>query len=912
VHQKQKAPQASQSWFEAKGGEQMNTAKKAAALVLLFVVAALAFSVGTAAAAEEFEKYELESVSAALSTAQAGAHADFTLSFQLTQKEGEPYGNTRDLEFRLPPGVIGNPQGIPRCTVAQLGLTPEESECPVSSQVGISKITLGGTISGTLTEPIYNLDPPGGDIVARFGLFAGPYPVLINARVNPIDYSIVASVEGAASAAALIGGVTTLWGIPAASAHNEERLTPEEALNNETPPGGREAGLPEAPFMTNPTDCSLSRQISVTATSYQLVNFPSTMSAPYPHITGCGKLSFEPKLTLTPTNPEASAPTGVDADLVIPQDETAHGLATSTLKSAVVTLPAGLTINPAAGDGLVGCSAAEVGFETSDPSHCPGAAKIGTAEVEVPALEKTLKGSVYQRTPEEGKLFRFWLVTDEQGVHLKLPAEIQANPLNGQLTTVFSGVPSLGGNPQVPFSSLKLHVFGGPRAPLATPAQCGTYQTHFQFTPWSGQAATEGETAMQITSGCGKGGFTPTLAAGTESLRAGAFSPFTMTLTRQDGEANPQTLAVHLPQGLLAKLGGVPLCSDADAATGNCPAGSQVGTVTAATGVGGAPLWIPQPGKSPTAVYLAGPYKGAPYSIVAVVPAQAGPFDLGTVVNRAAINVDPTTALATITTDPLPQILEGVPVLYRTIHVDVTRPEFTLNPTSCEEKRIAATVTASNGAVAEPSTGFQATNCAKLAYSPKLKLTLKGSTKRSGNPAVRAVLTQPANQANTAGATVILPSSEFIDQSHINNPCTRVQFNENACPASSILGTARAISPLLDQPLEGPVYFRSNGGERELPDIVADLHGQIHITLVGFIDSVQKKGTEISRVRTRFQNVPEAPVTKFVVSFYGGKKSLIENHVNLCKGKHRAKLVFKAQNGRVSKQSPVIGTSCKR
>jgi hypothetical protein len=890
----------------------MSAAKKAAALVLLFVAVALAFSVGAAAAAGEFEKYELESVSAALSTTQAGAHADVTLSFQLTQKEGEPYGNTRDLEFRLPPGVIGNPQGIPRCSTLQLGSTPDESECPVSSQVGISKITLGGAIHGTLTEPIYNMPSPGGDVVARFGLFAGPYPVLINARVNPIDYSVVATVEGAASAAALVGGTTTLWGVPAAAAHDEERLTPEEALNNETPPGGRKAGLPEAPFMTNPTDCSLSRQLSVTATSYQLVNIPSTMMAPYPQITGCGKLSFEPKLTLTPTNPEAAAPTGVDADLVIPQDETAQGLATSTLKSTVVTLPPGLTINPAAGDGLQGCSPAQVGFETTKPSNCPDAAKIGSAEVEVPALEHTLHGAVYQRTPEEGKLFRFWLVTDEQGVHLKLPAEIQANPLTGQLTTVFSGISSLGGLPQVPVAAFRLHVFGGPRAPLATPANCGTYQTHFQFTPWSGRAPVEGETPMQITSGCSKGGFAPGLSAGTESLRAGAFSPFTLTLTRQDGEANPKTIALHMPQGLLAKLGGVPLCSEADAPTGNCPAASQIGTITAATGVGGAPLWIPQPGKSPTAVYLGGPYRGAPYSIIAVVPAQAGPFDLGTVVTRAAINVDPTTALATITTDPLPQILEGVPILYRTIHVDVNRPEFTLNPTSCEAKQIKATITASNGATAEPSTGFQATNCAKLGYSPKLKLSFKGATKRSGNPAVKAVLTQPANQANTAGATVILPSSEFIDQSHINNPCTRVQFSQGACPASSILGTARAITPLLDQPLEGPIYFRSNGGERELPDIVADLHGAIHITLVGFIDSVQKKGTEISRVRVRFQNVPDAPVTKFTTSFFGGKKSLIENHVNLCQGTHRAKLVFTAQNGRVSKQSPVIGTSCKK
>jgi hypothetical protein len=704
--------------------------------------------------------------------------------------------------------------------------------------------------------------------------------------------------------------VTTLWGVPAAPSHDEDRITPLESINNEAPPGGRPAGLPEAPFLSNPTDCSLQRQLTITVRSYQLPEEPRTKSAPFPQITGCGKVNFNPRFSATATNPEASAPTGFDAELEIPQDETPQGRTTSALKSAVVTLPEGLTINPAAGQGLEGCSPAQVGFQTTKPSHCPDGSKIGSAEIEVPALERTLNGSVYQRTPEEGKLFRFWLVTDEQGVHLKLPAEIEANPLTGQLTTLFSGIPSLNGLPQVPVAAFKLHVFDGPRAPLATPGACGTYETHFQFTPWSGNPPVEGDTPMEITAGCNKGGFAPKLIAGMESIRAGAFSPFTMTLTRQDGEANPKTLAVHLPQGLLAKLGGVPLCPDADATTGNCPASSQVGAIAAAAGVGGAPLWIPQPGKSPTAIYLAGPYKGAPYSIVAKVPAQAGPFDLGTVVNRSAINVDPTTALATITTDPLPQILEGVPVLYRTIHVDVSRENFTLNPTSCEEKRIATTVTASNGQTAEPSTGFQATNCAKLAYSPKLKLSFKGSTRRSGNPAVKAVLTQPAGQANTAGATVILPSSEFIDQSHINNPCTRVQFNENACPANSILGTARAITPLLDQPLEGPVYFRSNGGERELPDIVADLHGAIHITLVGFIDSVQKKGTEISRVRTRFQNVPDAPVTKFSISFYGGKKGLIENHVNLCQGTHRAKLVFKAQNGKVAKQSPAIGTSC--
>jgi hypothetical protein len=391
-----------------------------------------------------------------------------------------------------------------------------------------------------------------------------------------------------------------------------------------------------------------------------------------------------------------------------------------------------------------------------------------------------------------------------------------------------------------------------------------------------------------------------------------------MTLTRQDGEANPSTLSVRLPQGLLAKLGGVALCPEAQAPTAACPPDSQVGHITAAAGVGSSPLWLPQPGKAPTALYLAGPYKGAPYSIVAKVPAQAGPFDLGVVANRSAIHVDPATAEATIKTDPLPQVLEGVPIAYRTIHVDVDRPEFTLNPTSCKKKEIQATVNAANGATATPSAPFRASDCSDLPYAPKLKLSFKGSTRRTGNPALRAVLTQKPGQANTAAATVTLPSSQFIDQSHINNPCTRVQFNAGACPKGSVLGTAKAVTPLLDEPLTGPVYFRSNGGERELPDIVADLHGPIRITLVGFVDSVQKKGTEISRVRTRFQNVPDAPVSRFEMSLFGGRRGLIENSENLCKAaagndKPRARTAgvrFLAQNSIVRRSNVRIRTGC--
>jgi hypothetical protein len=863
-----------------------------------------------AQAVEEFDRYDVETVSSSLSTTQGGAHADLTISFALTQKAGEPHGLTRDLDVRLPPGMIGNPQGVPRCSPVQLGVLAEGSECPVSSQVGISEITLGGDNAGTFLEPVFNMDPPGGDVVARFGLFAGPYPVLINLRVNSDDYSFTAAIEGAPAAASLISAKNTFWGIPAAHSHDLFRLTPKEALHEESPPGGRDAGIPESPFLTNPTDCGTMRQVTVSATSYQLPREPKRLSGLFPQITGCGLLSFDPQMSVTPTNTEAASPTGIDATVKVPQSEAPNTLGTSTLRSAFVTLPQGLAINPSAGDGLAACSDDQVGFGRDVAPACPEAAKLGTAEIEAPALERTLRGAIYQRTPEPGRLFGFWLVTDEQGVRLKLPAEIKADPVTGQLSTVFAGIPALAGLPQLPFSELRLHIFDGPRAPLATPSSCGKYLTHYSFVPWSGKAAAVGDSPMQITSGCGKGGFSPRLTAGSTRSLAGHFSPFTFTLTRADGEANPQTIALHLPQGLLAKLGGVPLCPDSAAATGACPSGSQVGTVAAASGVGGAPLWIPQPGKAPTAAYLAGPYKQAPYSIVSVVPAQAGPFDLGTVVNRAAIRVDPDTALATIVTDPLPQILEGVPIPYRAIHVEVTRKDFMLNPTSCAAKKIAATVTAANGAIAEPSTAFQVTDCAKLGYKPKLKLSFRGQTKRTGDPAVRAVLTQKPDQANNKAAAVTLPAGLFIDNAHIGTPCTRVQFDAGNCPTASILGTAKAVTPIFSKPLRGKVYFRSNGGARELPDIVADLRGAVHITLVGYIDSVQKKGTEISRVRTRFLHVPDAPVTKFTMSLFGGKKGLIENSVGLCRGRHRAQIELKAQNGRTQTSRPAIAVRC--
>lgn len=881
----------------------MNATARSIVAVAAVAMALLAIGVAPAAAAEEFDKFAIESVSVSLSDKQAGKHADLTVAVKLTRDGNSPYAKARDIEIHLPPGVLGNPQAVPRCTTEQLGEDLEDSACPFDSQVGTTLVRTVQPVTGVFKEPVYNMvRPKGSDVVARLGFIAVGWPAFINIRVDPVDYSLIATAEGLPSATGLSEATTTIWGLPSASIHDEDRITPYEAVHGGAPPEGR-AVTEGGPFFSNPTDCAASREVRATARSYQLPDQPSSMNASFPQVTGCGKLGFAPSFTIAPTNPEAAAPTGVDTELQIPQDESPQGLATSTLKSARVTLPQGYAINPAAADGLEGCSAEQVGYGLNAAANCPDSSKLGSIEVDVPALEEPLHGFVYQRTPQPGRLFGLWVVADEEGVHLKLPARIETNPLTGQLTTVFDGIESLGGLPQVPVSNLKLTIAGGPRAPLSTPS-CGTYLTHYSLAPWSGTPSVDKDTPMQVTVGCGKGGFSPKLSAGSLSSLGGKFAPFSFTLTRNDGEANPQTIALHLPQGLLAKLGGVPLCPDSAASSGACPAASKIGSLIASSGVGGAPLWIPQPGKAPTAVYLAGPYKGAPYSVVSVVPAQAGPFDLGLVVNRAAIRVDPETALATIVTDPLPQFLEGVPVTYRTVHVLVDRKNFTINPTSCARKKVRATVTAANGAVAEPSDGFQATGCAKLAYKPKLKLSFSGGMKRTGNPAIKAILTQKPNQANTKAAIVLLPKSEFIDSTHINSPCTRVQFAAEACPPKSVLGTVMAKTPLLSKPLKGKVYFRSNGGERELPDIVADLRGSIHVTLVGFIDSVH------GRVRTRFLSVPDAPVTKFKMSLFGASRGLIENSRNLCEVRPRVEARLEAQNGRADVTKPHVGLPC--
>ncbi len=463
-------------------------------------------------------------------------------------------------------------------------------------------------------------------------------------------------------------------------------------------------------------------------------------------------------------------------------------------------------------------------------------------------------------------------------------------------------------SPQFPLREVKLNFKSGFRAPLVTPPTCGTYQSRWSFTPWSGTGAVSGDAPMQITEGCNTGAFDPKLSAGTTNPAAGQHSPFLFTVSKEDGEQNPAILGINLPPGLTATIASATPCEGAAAISGQCPPSSRIGVVNVADGYGSAPLWVPQPGKRSTAIYLSGPYKGAPLSAIAVVPAQAGPFDLGDQVVRSAIRVNPVTAAASITSDPLPQIIQGIPVSYKVVSVNLDRPGFMLNPTSCAEKAVGSALVSAQGASASPSSHFQAAGCRGLDFKPSLDFTLFGGTHRSGHPALKAVVKLPAGGANIAKASVALPHSEFLDQGSINTVCTRVQFAAHACPAGSIYGSAVAKTPLFAQPLEGPVYLRSS--PNPLPDLVAALKGPagqpVEIELSGRIDSVN------AGIRNTFEIVPDAPVTSFTLSLQGGKKGLLENSTDICKKTNRATAIFTGQNGKVAKLAPpLLAKGCK-
>jgi hypothetical protein len=893
------------------------------ALLAAFVLALIALAVPANAAAEECNLeprsacFGIESVEASLSTTQAGAHPDFGLNVAIKQDPlskpnvfglKDSYGPTRDIRFNAPPGLIGDPNvlGVPQqCTVQELiSFNEANGGCPNGSQIGVSTI-YAYTLTQKFHEPVYMMQPPGGDVVARLGTIAGLFPTFIDFRVrSESDYGLVGDVVDAPTAAKLVKLETTLWGVPADPSHDNERCTPAEAFLGCVSSSSRPPGSRPLPFFTNPTRCGVPLSMGVSAASWLEPERleENEVKAPFPTITGCDRLPFGPNLTVEPTSHRAAAPTGLDVTLRLPASDGVNVLEPSQMRDIRVTLPKGLATNPSSADGLATCSVEDVRFGKREDSHCPNAAKLADTEFDIPALPRRMKGAIYLREPEPGNPFRIWVVADDLGAHVKLPGQLHVDPVTGQIESIVLDAP------QAPLREVKLLFKSGFRAPLVNPQSCGAFLTHYEFTPWAGGPPAIGDTSMSIFEGCDTGGFSPELSAGAVDPAAGQHSPFVFSLTREDGEQNPVGLDISLPPGLAATFVGIPRCEGVATETGACPPGSRIGKVIAAVGAGPAPLWVPQAGKRPTAVYLSGPYKGAPLSIVAVVPRQAGPFDFGDEVVRSAVFVDRITGRATAKADPLPQIIEGIPIFYRTIHVDLDRPGFSLNPTSCARKQTIATLTSTGGKLASPTSPFRATDCARLPFKPKLFLRLFGGTHRGSHPRLKATLRMPEGGANIAGTSVALPHSEFIENAHFKTICTRVQFATKACPANSIYGFAVAKTPLLDQPLEGPVYLRSSSNQ--LPDLVMALKGPpsmpIEIDLDGRVDSVN------GGLRTTFEAVPDAPVSEFTLQMQGGNKGLIVNSTNLCAKPNRATAKFTGQNGKLATLHPLMQNSCKQ
>lgn len=858
-----------------------------------------------------------------------------------------PDGGLNRLEVNLPKGVAVNPNATPvKCTEVQL--TTYGQECPPASQVGSVRIVNHQFGSpAAFFEPIYNMEaPPGIPAVLGFPVaFEGIYPHILGKVRSEGDYGLSAVVRTIPAKVGVLAFETELWGVPTSSIHdgNRNRGQCQESMGCNTPLKPEERT--EVPFLTAPTSCEGPLVTSATAVSYGKPNDPiegSSMTAP---ITGCNQLEFKPTISSQPTTPLADSPTGLDFKLHMPQtgtDESSDGeppLSTAYLKDAKVTLPEGMTLNPSAANGLGACSAAQIGLKTPVgqlPAHfnevtgdCPNDSKIGTVEVNTPLLENPLTGSVYLAKPFDNpfdSLLAIYLaVEDEQtGIVAKLPGHVESNPNTGQLTTTFTE------SPELPIEDVDLTLFDGAKASLKTPLACGTKTTTSTLTPWTTPEGADALPSDQFqTSVEPRGGACPSseaaavnapaFSAGTVAPEAGAFSPFSLRLARQDGTQQITGIDTTLPEGLVGKLVGIPYCPEGaialaqsrsgvnqgaeEQASPSCPAASEVGTVEVGAGAGVSPYY------ATGHAYLAGPYKGAPLSMVTVVPAVAGPFDLGTVVTRIALNVGEYSAQIHAVSDPLPTILHGIPLDVRSIELKLNRPGFTLNPTSCEQKAITGSVTSPTGSVASLSNSFQVGGCKNLAFKPKLKLSLKGATKRTGHPALKAVVTFPRKgaSANIARARVGLPHSEFLDQGNIGTVCTQPQLKTQTCPPASIYGRAKAWTPLLDKPLEGPVYLGAGFGHN-LPDLVADLNGQIRVLVHGQVDTTKKGG-----IRNTFEAVPDAPVSKFVLEMKGGtKKGLLVNSENICRKKQKAEVNLTAQNGKALTFKSEIHNSCKK
>jgi hypothetical protein len=880
---------------------------------------------------------------------QAGSHP-VALEMEAEFEAAEPpytSGDVRDLAFELPPGLVEDPSALPTCTQAQFTtprISPFEQSrsgesCPDYTQLGVATIRSSYGGGQTRSFGLFNLAPPPG-APSELGLnpYGSPIVFVPHVRQAEGEYGLTLEARRIPQLVDISAISLTIWGTPWSLLHNARR---GNCLNEAEPSFGWakcKPGTDSAPlaYLTLPSACEGPLRFAASADSWQSPSQRKSRSFAAPSLEGCSKLDFEPRASVIPTDLRASSPSGVDFELEV--DDSGflepQRLAPSPARGAVVALPEGITVNPSVGAGLGACDPGSYAAETvgSAPgAGCPNASKIGELTVRSPLFTETVEGALYLAAPYDnpfGSLLAVYLVAKQpqRGILVKVAGKIEADPSSGRLTARFDRLP------QLPYSSLRVHFREGQRSPLATPAGCGDYTSGIELTPWRDPGLhRHTDSSFRIAAGieggpCPSGSppFAPGAVAGTVSSQAGAYSPFYLHLTRADTEQEITSYSASLPPGLAARVAGVPYCPEAaiEAAKRNggfaeqrspsCPAASEIGHTYAGYGLGLVLSFAP--GK----LYLAGPFGGRPLSIVAIDSATVGPFDLGTIVIRSAIAVDPRSASVAIdsaASDPIPHIIDGIPTHLRDVRVYVDRPGFALNPTNCGRSSILSTLRGAGQRFSDPAddstaaalSPFQAFDCAGLGFRPKISLRLKGGTRRGAYPSLRAVVRPRPGDANFSSATVTLPPSEFLAQRRIRGVCTRAQFARGACPATSVYGHARVYTPLLAAPLEGPVYLRSS--EHKLPDVVAVLAGGgigITVEVAGRIDSYK------GGIRGHFEGLPDAPAARFELTLRGGRRGILVNSENLCKGRHEARARLIGQNNRGVNERVPLRASCRK
>jgi hypothetical protein len=839
-----------------------------------------------------------------------------------------PVEATKDVLVDLPPGFIGNPTGTDQCTVPELAQTSGSPLCPPSSQIGTALVRINGQTTHNELGPIpvFNVVPPA-DVPARFGFNVAGTVVTLDARVRSgSDYGLSIDSVNVPEGLAIAGTSLTIWGVPADPSHLGDRACPGQLAPWQGGPSCA-VGTKLKAFLRNPTSCTApgtglpttvhidswanpgrldtEGQADAGDQSWRSTTFVSHNPPGYPAPPtdwgsqqgpdGCDRVPFDPTLKATPGSPaKAGAPNGFSFDVTLPQTDSPSAIGEGDLKKAVVTLPAGVRVSPAAADGLGACTPTEIALHSSADPTCPSSSNLGSLTIDTPLLAKSLTGSIYLATPNDnpfGTLIAIYLVAKGPGVIVKLPGQVAADPSTGQLTATFDN------NPQLPFSNLHLQFKSGPRAALVTPDQCGTYTTHAVLTSWSGKVVSSDSSFSLSADGngapCPPEGFAPGFTAGVEDPVAGADSPFLLQLTRGDQDQRLGGLTVDMPTGLLGRIANAVLCPDGAANAGACLDGSRIGSVTVGAGAGSNPFYI-----TAGRAYITGPYKGAPYGLSIVVPAVAGPFDLGNVVVRAAVFVDKATAQLKVVSDPLPTILQGIPLDVRDVRVVIDRPHFIVNPTSCAQKHVLGTVSSPQGAVAHVSSRFEVGDCASLPLAPKMTLTVgaSGHTAAGVSTPLTATLTQTPGQSNLRSVSVTLPGTLNALLPVVNRACKLSEFEAGHCSASARVGSAVAVTPLLRDPLRGSAYFVKNPA-RAIPDLMVALRGQVSLDLTGKVSIPGGK-----RLATRFDTIPDAPITKFTLRLVSGGNGPVGIVSNLCTAKSRATtagLGFRGQNGKL-------------